>query len=355
MKKALSLTCLIASSLIYADAMPPPDDDSDLDLFSKNNSVIFVSGEFLYWKVNEAPLDYAIKMKQPAWGPTNVYANGKMEKASFDWEPGFRVNVGWFDGPSYWDAYLQYTYLRSHGHNETHAPDESNLFLNGTWPHPDPSITSPSLSKAESDIHFHYNVGDFLFSRRFFPNPHLRLKLFGGATGAWLNQDWKVEYTDTNNQKSHIRNHWRFSGGGLRIGLGVDWYLHITGLYFTGIASGALLGGEYHNVSKQTTSTTPSFTILPADQYDTSVPIRNNHFEDARFAAQAQIAAGPSWQQSFDIVRTELFIGYELTSWANLQEVYRSTSGIPQASKETWMGSGLITLQGLTARFTLDF
>src|SRR5579863_2862199 len=45
----------------------------DCDLFSKDKKVLFVNLEFLWWTVNEGALDYAIKMKNPAWGtPTDA-------------------------------------------------------------------------------------------------------------------------------------------------------------------------------------------------------------------------------------------------------------------------------------------
>lgn len=232
------------------------------------------------------------------------------------------------------------------------APHEANEFLNGTWPQPDLvgfPLQHVPLTHAESNIHFHYNVFDFLASRRFYPNLHLCMRLFGGATVAWFKQNWQIEYKDTHNQKSHIHNKWRFTGAGIRLGYMIDWYMHISGLYLTGLASLAVLAGPYHNVSKQTT------TARPSPSYNTSIPIRNMHFHDTRLATQVQIAAGPSWQQAFNSVRIGLFLGYELNMWSNLHEVYRSTSNTPQGSKETWHSNGFVCLQGLTARFNLDF
>lgn len=53
-----------------------------------------ISGELLYWIVSEGALDYAVRMHGPSWGPSESYAKGDMERAEFDWEPGYRLAIG---------------------------------------------------------------------------------------------------------------------------------------------------------------------------------------------------------------------------------------------------------------------
>jgi hypothetical protein len=342
MKYWLIPITLFAASLGHA-AQPEADDINDPDLFNKDKTVVFSNLEFLYWIANEPGLDYALKMEHPAWSATNVFANGDFHRATYDWRPGFRINIGWYHAPHFWDIVAQYTFLRDHGRTDVHHPDEASLFLNGTWPHPDPSsATTVALDHAHSDVHFHYNVGDVLCSRRFHPNPHFRMRLIGGGTVAWLRQNWEIHYTDLNNDTSHIRNEWRFTGAGLRLGLALDWYLDFCDFYLTGQATTAVLGGRYHNVSKQTISTADT-------------PIRNAHYVDSRLTWQGQFLAGPSWQKKFKHVRTELFLGYEFSAWTNLQEVFRSTSGTAEGPKETWVNNGVLGIQGLTFRWNLDY
>jgi len=341
MKNWLFPIVLLTAPLLQADA-PTQAEPYDADLYRKDKMVVFTNLEFLYWIVNEPGLDYALKMEEPAWSAANVFANGDFHRATYDWSPGFRINIGWYNAPHYWDVTAQYTFLRDHGTNEVHHPDHASEFLNGTWPHPDPSAAAVALDEAHSDISFHYNVADLLCSRRFHPNPHFRMKLIAGGTTAWHRQEWDIHYRDVNNNKSHIRNEWRFTGAGLRLGFALDWYMDFCDIYLTGMASTAVLAGRYHNISKQTISTSET-------------PIRNAHYVDSRLTMHGQFLAGPSWQKRFKSVRTELFLGYELSAWSNLQEVFRSTSGTPQAPKETWINNGMIGLQGLTFRWNLDY
>jgi hypothetical protein len=317
----------------------------DCDLFSKDTKVEFINLEFLYWTVNEGALDFAIKMKKPAWGdPTD--AVGHYKRAEFGWDPGFRFNVGYFNAPHYWDAYLQYTYFFSAGSEHAHAP-QAPLYLNGTWPHPDPSGTVP-LARADSKINLMMNLIDLLVTRRFHPNPHLRLRVNGGATVGWLRQNWEINFRDTAGNKSHLHNQWRFMGAGIQMGGIFDWFLGKGGYYVVAGTSLSVLAGDYHNVSKQRSN-------FSGKGFNPALPLRNAHYKDTRLIPHFQAYAGPSWQQSYKKFRTEIFLGYELNIWANLHEVIRTSSDAPTGPKLTTLDSAWIGIQGITFRWNLDF
>ncbi len=316
----------------------------DCDLFSKDRKVLFFNLEFLYWTVNEGALDYAIKMKKPAWG-TPTDAVGHYKRAEFNWDPGVRFNFGYFNAPHYWDAQVQYTYFYSAGNETAKAPHESTLFLNGTWPQPDPTGATP-LAQAKSEVSLMMNLIDLIMTRRFHPNPHLRIRVHGGPTIAWISQKWEINYLDTAGNKSHLHNKWHFVGAGMELGGIFDWFMGKGGYYLTAGGSLAFLGGDYHNVSKQNSTVTGV------------LPLRNAHYQDTRLVPHFQIYGGPSWQQSFKKIRTEIFIGYEFNIWGNLHEVIRTafdTGTSPTAPKLTSLDSGWVGLQGITFRWNLDF
>lgn len=320
------------------------EDECEPDLFKRNEPVFSVSGEFLYWSIAEGGLDYALKMQHDAWGPTPSYAQGNFENATYGLDPGFRIEAHYFRAPHYWEIKLQYTRMTSRGTNHASKPSESQQFLTGTWP----QITTDPLSGAHSRIHLNYNVLDFMVDRVFFPNPHLRLRVVGGGLTAWMDQDWKVTYTDTVLRTTTIRNKWHFVGAGLKSGTIVDWYW--TGdLYLTGQGFFGLLIGSYSNHAKQTT------TFQPPAADNTAIPVRDTSYHDARPAVTAQMLLGPSYQKNFCKSRIEIFAGFEMNVWFNLQEVYRSTAGDPSQAKETWINSSLLALYGLSTRLTVDF
>lgn len=350
-KWIMGLSCLtICLQAHKADEkVSQPKVSYDTDLFRENKKVLFVNAEFLYWTVNESALDYALVMKSPAWGsPTQGVGHYKV--IDFGWNPGFRLNFGYFNAPHYWDTFVQYTYFRCKGQEETHAPNAPNRYLNGTWPQPafDPLEEIP-LEKARSAVDFSLDLVEGLFTRRFHPNPHLRMRLYGGVSVSWLRQNWNIHYRDTEQNTSHLHNQWRFTGAGIRAGYMVDWFLGKGGFYFTGLVSAAMYAGHYHNVSKQHSSDSNG------GQFNTELPFRNVHYKDTRLVPHFQLLAGPSWQMAFTKYRTELFIGYELNFWTNVHEVYRTTISAPTQAKATNMSNSVVGIQGLTVRWNLDF
>ena len=326
-----AILSLAAQGVWAATTQPVP---YDADLFRKDAEVVSVHSEFLYWTVQEGALDYAQKMNQPAVSPS--YAIGKVKSATFDLDPGFRLAVSYFNAPKYWEVWGRYTHLIVRGKDRAEKPSQPSEYLTGTWPQ-----IFTTLIHAHSAIEFNYNLFDLMIDRMFIPNPHLRLRMMAGMAAAWIQQDWKVHYFDTTLQNTTIRNRWHYVGGGLRMGLMSDWYWG-SDVYLTALASIGVFMGSYHNIAKQTVSTQ-------------TLPIRNSNFSDARPAFTAQFMVGPCWEKNFAHNRIELFTGYELSAWMNLQEIRRSSSGAPSDAKETWLNNGMIALQGLTTRLTVDF
>lgn len=321
------------------------EEENELYRFSTRQKY-FANVEFLYWKVKESSLEYAVKMDHAAASTSPVFANGNYKIAEFNWDPGFRASFGFYRAPHFWEMFWQYTWFYTKGSNHSRHNLASNKFINSSWE----TITSAPLSDATSRIDFHYQVGDYLVTRVFDPNPHLRMRFVGGITAAFIDQCWKVNYFNFTNDFDEIKNKWRFVGGGLRLGMTVDWYLSWE-LYFTGKASLGTLIGPYKNQARQRTS-------ISTGGYDPNIPIRDVTYNDARVAFNSQILLGLSYQNTFGECSPwdlELFTGYEFNGWFNLHEVYRSSFSAPNAFKETNLNTGGIGLHGYTFRATIGF
>lgn len=317
------------------------------DLFNKNSQGFMLNGEFIYWNVQEGALDYAIRMRNRSWGPSLSYAQGDFERAEFNWDPGYRFSIGYYRAPNFWEAIFEYTFLHVKGNQRVKAPNmDEARFLTGTFP----QIFDSPMRDARSHIHLHYQLVNLLAKRVFHPfdNPHLRIRLGSGITALFIHQGWNVQYFSINNAQTTTENRWRYWGIGLRVGSGFDWYWG-NDIYATGIFSLALTMGHYHNHAKQKTSD----PVLPGDNPE--FPVRDARYKDYRMAISSQFLLGPSYQKAWNWLRFELFAGYELTTWSNLQEVFRSTAGTSEKAKETLLNSGLIALHGLTLRATLNF
>lgn len=330
-------TALLASG----KTQPPP---FDADLFRKNVQTFSLHGEFLFWQIQEGALDYALSMKQQAWGDTACFASGNYQSAQFNGDPGFRIGASFFRAPKYWEVKAQYTRLVGFGKNEATKPSEPLHFLTGTWP----QVFSAPMASATSVIYLQYNVADLWADRVFHPNPHLRMRLLSGPTVAWINQKWKITYSNAASQKTDVVNKWGFVGAGLRLGSIIDWFW-TSDIYITGGATLAGFLGSYQNTSKQTVN------FQPTPNFNPSLPLRDSKLNDTRPAFAAQFFMGPSYQKNFTHKRIEVFVGYELNAWLNLQEISRSSSGSPSEAKETWLNTSMLALQGLTSRLTVDF
>ncbi|MBS0606830.1 MAG: hypothetical protein JSR57_07770 [Verrucomicrobia bacterium] len=351
----MSTAGLHADSPSYSNTPANQEQGYENDLFKKDTPVFFVQAEYLCWLVNEGALDYAVKMKHPAWSDSvPTYAVGHYQNAEFDWASGFRIAFGYFRAPHFWDMFLQYTYLPSFGSNKVRAPHDSDKLLNGTFGEPvinqDTTIGAASfipLERANSRISLKYHVLDWLSSRRFFPNEHLRLNLFGGVTSAFIYQKWNVYYEDLSNQHAKIRNRWQFEGLGLKLGTKIDWYMGWN-IYMTGLASSGILSGWYKNTAHERTQA----LTAGANQ---ERPVHDTHFHDSRLAYTAQFMGSFSWQKAYESVRAEIGVGYEFNIWANLHQIYRTDLSVASATKQTYINDSLLTLQGFTVRANLDF
>lgn len=315
------------------EAEPPPCCPEHLFV---ERSQYFVHGEFLYWTVEEGTLDYAIRMNKST-SSFQSFGIGDYKTADYDWRPGYRIAVSYYRCPKYWEATAQYTWLYDRGSDSATKPEETDRYLN-------PTRTTQSFGvfeTAKSLIDLHYHVGDLNAARVFDPNPHLRLRVLGGLTAAYIEQSWKMRYTDNLGESERVKEKWRFWGGGFRMGVAADWYLGCQ-FYLTGRTTFAALIGTYKNEEIQTQGA--SKLLLSDATYD-----------DHRFSVHGQFLLGPSWQIPCDCWSFELFAGYEFNVWFNLQERIRTLLDTPMSSKETLYANGLLGLHGLTLRLTLGF
>ncbi|NGX62865.1 MAG: hypothetical protein KR126chlam6_00267 [Candidatus Anoxychlamydiales bacterium] len=313
----------------------------DSDLFRKDKCVAFGNAEFLFWRADAGALEYAFQFTEAVPAGT-TYGIGSYKIADYDWDPGFRVALGWYNAKSFWQLYGQFTRMRIKGSDTEDRTVAVNEPLVGTFPHN--AILGAELSSAASSLKLNHELGDVLVSRVFITNPHLRLRLFGGFTGGRIKQNWNVTYIDLNSQTERILNRWRFLGVGLRLGLDIDWFWG-KDFYLTGKLSTAPLVGRHKNIGKITADTS-------------GVAFEDIRYSKYRGAYNVDGYVGFSYQRSFQCTRFELFAGYELDSWFNVHEILRPSSITSQSLTTELpvdMSNGLFLMHGLTARVTVDF
>jgi len=345
---ALSLM-LFLTPFLFSDTYSIPNkkayDSSmeDEDLFKKNDKTVFTNLEFLYWTASAGANEYAFQYDRAVPATGNLYALGKYKFAEYDWDPSFRIALGWFNAPKYWQLYGQFTWVRINGSDSSNRTSNASEPLVGTFAQN--LVLGQELANARSKIKLNHELGDLVIARVFIPNPHLRLRLCGALTAGRMQQKWNITYTDVTDQIERVFREWKFIGVGFRMGLDFEWFWG-NDFYLGGKTTFAPFVGKYTNRG----------SIFNEGS--------NTYFEDVKYdqyrgAFNIQFLLGPSYQKSFRCNRIELFAGYELNSWFNVHEIIR-TSGQANAQlfyseKLARINNGMFLLHGLSTRLTIDF
>ena len=330
--------------------------------------------EFLWWKAYEGALDYAIQGQEGS-NPGNsqgIGAVGKLKSASFAWDPGYRLYMGYRFPPDFWEVEAIYTYYHSSHRNKVpypkcYPPNTVTTGIVTTYPEQATvgtflQDTDTPTALAKSSISLNYNMGDLLLARRLAITDALLLRAIFGVSGLWLDQHWKYNYlpgsfilNGVNEGLGSVvvgKENWKFSGGGMRLGIDMDWF---AGKGFSILTEGsvALFFGSYSKLSFSKTNNHVAQTQTPlAPQVLGDLKIH-----DDRFSVHTRLRLMPAWGMRFDRLSFLFYIGYEINLFTNLQEVYRpaSTSNRSIDERTTDFTYGLLGMQGLTTGLKFDF
>jgi hypothetical protein len=296
----------------------------------------YVNADFLYWKVEEGELDYILTDVETGAGvTTSSGATGHLKEARFDCKAGLRIAAGATFSPDFWIVEGRYTWIHPKGSSSTNSSD---LPLQGTYQ----TNNTTAIQSATSHINLNYQVADLILAKRFMLSKQVLVRAFTGVIGAWLNQHWTIKYFGgAPNQE--IKQNWSFSGGGLQLGINGDWFIG-SGISLVGECRGALIYGNYQNQ-------------LNNREEPSSLTIEDPRLHDHRVIPTLQLSFGPAWGKMFKGWGINLFAGYELNAWYNLQLINRSLpiTSCSICGRNSVHSNGVLALQGLTMRLEVDF
>ncbi len=287
---------------------------------------VFITGDFLWWKLYEGGTEYAIKNKEPV-AVNNIH--GPIKHLNFNWEPGFKAGLGYLFDRDGWDLYLNFTYLKTRAHSSTSSSVEGIIPLLG-----EQTLTFGQAS-AHWKIHF-YDL-DLVLGRAYFVSKYLALHPYFGLTSAWIQQRRRATYEDTVSLKLKGRNN--FWGIGPKLGTEAQFYLGRNfSLY--GSVAGALLWGRFSVKEEEKNQTAGT------EYYDLSYSLH-------RMVAMVGFGLGGAYETNFNQDRNHFMIklGYEGQYWwrQNQLPVFNSLSN------EFTRQSEDLGMQGLTLEFRFDF
>lgn len=336
-----------ARSLIASSEEPTPF----YDKLPKGSSGLYVRGEYLYWIAREDGLEFAAT-GVPDTAPTvTAISKGSATNPRFQWESGARAGIGYFLPTDNWDVFLNWTWFHDHAKGSKSTNNQPSSPLLAVWAHPATGFGG-ALQNANARWRLHYNTIDLEFGRAIELGNFFLIRPFAGVRGAWIDQRFKINYTDLLSNALDITNKNNFNGGGFRSGFSSGFYF---GSHFsiTGKGAVSLIWGDFSIEQKQLTNS----SLLGLSSFTPIINIKDHY---ASLKSAIELGLGLRWetslsQESFHFM---IDVGWEMQNWSDLNQMLRYTAsraGVPQFSGELLHEGGDLGIQGLTVGLRLDF
>lgn len=309
------------------------------------------SAEFLYWTAFQDMSQYVLIDATIPISEQSKYLDGigKYVSASFDWDPGVRLSAGYLFDENVmdsWNLSLNYTYFRTTGSDTLRKPDNLEEFIFATYP----DVTVNGLDAAASNISLLYNLGEVWLQRSFKPTQRITFDFGTALAGAWINENWTVNYRAT--QTTVFKNKWSYHSGGLTTKVKSRWHLGCDIEIFNEFQGGMFLG-SYTNKNK--TSFLPPISSFVSEELLNPVGNTTSHLYPV--IPMLRAALGLQWRYVFNWGIFRLAADVEAASWFNLQVVYFNTqySTPVDDDKRSSRASGDVTLYGVSFKAGFDF
>lgn len=330
--KACQSSCCHQPSLNCPPLIPRCDPcDCIIDYY---NPLIFngfdLSVEWLYWTVHQKASTFVLTpdgFHQPFPPADNNGFNdgsGKYKYARMDWNSGVRANLGYTFERDAWRLLGQYTYYGTHGSDRVVRSTDLTLYLEPTNKYEFLANSGPDL--VNSSIHLRYQVADLLVSRRFLPGCQILFNFFTGATGAWIQEEWKFSYICFENASvpglaTITHNNWSFRGGGMRAGVDTNWHLGKGFGIFNKFSMAALVGSF---LQKKSVLLDPP--VLPPGFDIFTNPFGHTREDEIWVVPNTQLEFGLNWNHRFCSWAMSLMLGFEINTWYDLHQYHQSMS-----------------------------
>lgn len=326
---------------------------------------LYVTGAFLWWLPDEADFSLGFNQQTPYVAATATTpgsgANGNLIRFGYQWDPGFRVGLGWQSHTAEgWDVYLDWTWYKNKTNQSASAvASTAGAGIIPYWGFSNSGAALAQYANMKANWRLLYNMIDLELGRDFFVSCALSLRPYMGVEGGWIHRKWNVSYSglltlsDTSDgpteSYSNKSNYW---GVGPRAGLGGHWWLG-KGFNFFGNLSGSLLSGR---VIKNSASFSHPGTTFPFDNSFTD----NQIF---RIVPHLQAIVGAAYDICFccDRYRFSISAGWEVNEFWNIpMALYPDVNFIAAGTGNTGVSnrenrSHNLGLSGLTAEARFEF
>ncbi len=310
------------------------------------NNDPFITADFLWWRPTEDDQGYTFKNTD-----LTRDEHGRIVRNNYEWDPGFRVGLGWntpYDG---WDTLLNWTCYENTTTNSITSPTNGvELGLSSTWL----SSTVDAIGFASSKWHLTYNMFDWELGRAFCVSRALNLRPFVGARGGWIHRRWENFYNLPSipavapdnfsivpgNYTSKVHE-W---GVGPRFGINTEWLLCRGFQVFGNFSTSFLYGRMY---ARTLVTQTNQATRVPPDETSS---LRDSTWH---LLTNFQLILGLGWGTCFrcDTMYFSMKLGWEISEYMNLYS-FQLPSG---RSTSIFSDNSNLSLVGLTYALKFDF
>lgn len=307
--------------------------------------------EFLWWRAVEDGIDYA--WLSDASDPS-VGANMHVQGQDFEFDPGYRIGLGYNFGYDDWDLYIVYTWLYTYPKTSLTgtkvAGNGSVLGLFSLLPNNGGSLQLIGFERARNvSWQMQFNAWDLELGRHFYVGEHLALKPVTGIKGALIRQHLRANYDNADYPRQgrdgpefsnvQARGKTRWWGVGPKAGMHGQWEL-FSGFSVIGNIQAALLYGEFHIRTSAN---------AVDDRTDNTGQNRGGRFRDDfyRLRPMAALMLGLEWGRClWDWMFFSMHVGWEGQYWQQQMEFINFKDITPD---------GDLSMTGINAGVRLDF
>ncbi|WP_420421251.1 Lpg1974 family pore-forming outer membrane protein [Simkania sp.] len=307
--------------------------------------------EFLWLRATEDSLIYAWKGSQTSFNNVNATVNAKELDQDWEFDPGFRVGLGYNFGYDDWDLHAHYTWLYSYPKTSASVSvdsfgNENADFIVGLFasnPFTNAGATTFQLfQKASSKWQLQFNAWDLDLGRNYYVSKMLALHPIAGLKIALIRQHLTTHYDRPVDQAQpdefqsmSVREKSRFWAVGPKIGVFGSWQLGY-GFNINADIHGALVYGEnsgrLHKKGIRNNENTVSLRLTD---------------ETYRLRPMAYLNLGLEWERCFwDWMYFSLHLGWETQYWWNQMNFTSFHDTTPE---------GDLSLTGLNTGIRFDF
>lgn len=296
-----------------------------------------VGAEALLWQAKVGGTEYAYSVANITSSGATLPLNGTISEISFDWDWGFKFEVGKQNIYEECDLILSYTRFLTSA-RDGYRKDLPSGFLGLT------GFLNPAVT-AKSHYQLRYQNLDLEFGKAYFVSKQLLFRTHVGLKSSWINQkqsslyEFDANFGDTVSFVSNLKDTCDFFGIGPRIGFLSRWYL-CKEISLVSRLAGSLLYGYYK--VEDSYNTKESKTIN--NKIETSFGKVNLKGSSHHFSPFSEILIGLSWNRAYiqDKLILTVTLSYETLYFARQKETLSGEGALRKGDTPTLLNSSQI-------------